>query len=148
MSTLQAELGRASALARIDDIIQVLREQVDLSGAHREWLRGLLFPISSEPEVESHLIEAEDDMADSLSVLEVLLSSVRSDNDLKSFEGSVAALARLYERITKGESLEAADRTLLLETMNLLRRSLISDLPTAPRIKDNNGLKFEKVAPQ
>lgn len=117
MADLQERLLRASAVARLDEIVQALKSSSDaLSSAHRQWLTELLVPFATSADPQRLTSHSQRPKGDAL--ITVLLEST-------DVEASFGKLTELHVALAKAEPLDSALRTFALELALSLRKCLL-----------------------
>lgn len=99
MANLQEQLARASAVARLDEIISNLRSCSDVQSPHREWLVELLLPWTTGQTAQSLVSACRTQMQQFSPVVYAMC-------DRSNFQEDLASLTRLMRQLRSSEPLE------------------------------------------
>jgi hypothetical protein len=99
MADLQERLLRASAVARLDEIVQALKSsRAALSAAHRQWLGELLVPLATRVAPQCLTAPGRGPRRDAL------ITVLKESDDLRQ---SLGRLIELHTALDKSEPLES-----------------------------------------
>jgi hypothetical protein len=133
MADLQEELARTSAVARLDEIIRVLRSSQRIESPQREWFEELLVPfaLSTTQQCLTSSFRKQRPRRDAL--LTVLMERVEQHS------GTFELLTELYTKLHSNEPLEGElgtfARDLAFDLRSCLLRSSHNDAPRVDRFK-------------